>query len=326
LTTKRGINIGSLFIIDDAVRDKLNPDQEAFLGTIAQTIMRHMETVSDAEERRKVMRLSHGMNAFVEGKTTLAVEDMTHKIDRGTKIRAGSDDKAKPRSESSSSRNIKDSVSLVTQRNLGSNTSHKHEVIHLPLRVDPNGILSEHDSSQEDSDAGKNNRNVDTGHRMTFARAANILCDSLDVRDNGGVVFYDTTSRLRQAADATTADNPTERKIQRPAEIVSFSTSEESTGMGDPSEKVKSFNPIDESLLHGLLAKYPRGKLWSFDEDGSLSSSEEDIMSPRLRTESEVRRQSRATRKQIEATLLQKHFPGVRQLVFSGLWDAGYVY
>lgn len=159
---------------------------------------------------------------------------------------------------------------------------------------------------------------------MTFARAANILCDSLDVRDRGGVVFYDTTSRLKQAGDISTADDSTERKAQRPAEVVSFSTSEESLGLDNQCEKVKSFNPIDESLLHSLIAKYPRGKLWSFDEDGSLSSSEEDIMSPRPRTDSEDRRRSRASRRQIEATLLQKHFPGVRQLVFTGLWDAGY--
>lgn len=98
---------------------------------------------------------------------------------------------------------------------------------------------------------------------MTFARAANILCDSLDVRDRGGVVFYDTTSRLKQAGDISTADDSTERKAQRPAEVVSFSTSEESLGLDNQCEKVKSFNPIDESLLHSLIAKYPRGKLWS---------------------------------------------------------------
>ena len=161
---------------------------------------------------------------------------------------------------------------------------------------------------------------------MTFERAANILCESLDVREKGGVVFYDTTSRLRQATDTASPDNAAEHKAQRPATIVSFSTSEDPFGKVYKSDGIKSFNPIDENLLHSLLAKYRRGKLWSFDEDGCLSSSEEDIVSPRARTESEARRQSRAFRKQTEAVLLQKHFPGVRQLVFSGLWDAGYVW
>jgi len=76
LTTKKGINIGSLFIIDDVVRETLREDQEQFLGTIAQTIMKHMELASEAHERKKVMRLSMGMNAFVEGKSRLSAERM----------------------------------------------------------------------------------------------------------------------------------------------------------------------------------------------------------------------------------------------------------
>ena len=69
LTTKRGVNIGSLFILDDTVRPCLKPEQEEFLGTIAQIVMKHMEITSEAEERKKVMRMSMGLNAFVEGQS-----------------------------------------------------------------------------------------------------------------------------------------------------------------------------------------------------------------------------------------------------------------
>ena len=163
---------------------------------------------------------------------------------------------------------------------------------------------------------------------MTFARAANILCDSLDLQGRGGVVFFDTTSRLRQSTNSLpglpSADG-IERKSQRLAEIVSFSTTEEASGIGEQVEKVKSFNSVDENLLHSLLARYPRGKMWSYDQGGCLSSSEEEkeILSPREHSESEPRRQSRSTRKHLEAEILQKHFPGVRQLMLTGLWDAG---
>lgn len=60
LTTKKGVNIGSLFILDDVVRPPLSADQETFLGTIAQTVMKHIEITSEAEERKKVMRMSLG--------------------------------------------------------------------------------------------------------------------------------------------------------------------------------------------------------------------------------------------------------------------------
>ena len=119
MTTKRGINIGSIFIIDDVVRPPLSVDQEAFLGTISQTIMKHMETTSEAEERKKVLRLSHGMNAFVEGKKDLVLDDMIYKLGLGPKSRTGSDPKQDARSRSIVGRSSKDPVSLVTQRSAG---------------------------------------------------------------------------------------------------------------------------------------------------------------------------------------------------------------
>ena len=119
MTTKRGINIGSVFIIDDVVRPPLSVDQEAFLGIISQTIMKHMETTSEAEERKKVLRLSHGMNAFVEGKAKLVLDDKLYKLGLVPKSRAGSDPKQDARSRSIVGRSSKDPVSLVTQRSAG---------------------------------------------------------------------------------------------------------------------------------------------------------------------------------------------------------------
>ena len=94
-------------------------DQEAFLGTISQTIMRHMETTSEAEERKKVLRLSHGMNAFVEGKTKLVLDDTMHKLGLGPNSRTCSDPRQDARSRSIVGRSNKDPVSLVTQRAAG---------------------------------------------------------------------------------------------------------------------------------------------------------------------------------------------------------------
>ena len=288
LTTRAGVNIGSLFILDDVVRPRLSDDHEQFLATIAQTIMNHMEIAMEAEERRKVVRLALGMNAFVEGKSRLVLDDQAHKTGMTPIDRSSGEN------------------GMVKKRTNSGNKS-----------LSNNGPHSDHDSSQEDSDFGSTSKHVDTGHRMTFARAADILCDSLDVRDRGGVVYLDATSRRR-----TEVGDSHERNSQRPAEIVSYSASESDPGLGVQPPETKSFSPVHENLLHSLLARHPRGKLWSFDEDGSLSSSEEEPLSPRERTTSESSRQIRTNRKQIEAMLLQAHFPGVRQLIFSGLWDA----
>ena len=161
---------------------------------------------------------------------------------------------------------------------------------------------------------------MDSNPRMTFARAANILCETLDVRDHGGVVFFDTTSRLRTNSDLN------DRDPYQPAEILSYSTSEVEMGLGDDpgSHATQSFSPVDGILLRQLLSRYRRGQLWSFDEDGNLSSSEDDaVYPPVLASHIGNTQQTRTDRKQLEVSLLKKHFPGARQILFSGLWDAG---
>ena len=289
LTTEKGVNIGSLFILDDVVRPCLSNDQERFLATIARTVMKHMEITMEADEGKKVMRFSRGMNAFVEGKSrVIKNDDLTQRLGMVTKDRSKSEEgPTKKRTDSGSKSHISN-----------------------------NGLHSDQDSSQEDSDFGNTNKVVDTDHRTTFARAASILCESLDVRERGGVVFFDATSRHRKDNN-----DSHERTPQKPADIVSYATAESELGLGNQSSEVKSFKAVDETMLHSLLARYARGKLWSFDQDGSLSSSEEEALSPRVRTKSEGR-QIGANRKQVEGMMLQKHFPGVRQLIFSGLWDA----
>ena len=289
LTTKKGVNIGSLFILDDVVRPRLSNDHEQFLATIAQTVMKQLEITKEAEERKKVVRLSLGMNAFVEGKSRLVLDNLIHKMGMASKDSSNSDGGLRKKRSDSGNKSL----------------------------MSNNGPHSDQDSSQEDSDFGNTSRITDTNHRMTFVRAANILCESLDVRERGGVIYFDATSRHR-----TETSGSHEVKSQRPAEIISYSAPDLAAGLEDQSLETKSFKPVDENLLHSLLARYPRGKLWSFDQDGSLSSSEEEPLSPKELNKSEGGGSIRANRKQLEAMLLQKYFPGVRQLIFSGLWDA----
>ncbi|KAL8846899.1 MAG: hypothetical protein Q9221_008040 [Calogaya cf. arnoldii] len=118
LTTKNGVNIGSLFVLDTKVRPNLSPTQERFLGSIAATMMGHLEVNREAEERTKVLRMAKGLNAFVEGKSSFSTEEQP-------------DNKATAIDE----------------------------------------IESTH-------------TNVEGAHKITFSRAANLLSDSLDLREH----------------------------------------------------------------------------------------------------------------------------------------------
>jgi hypothetical protein len=109
----------------------------------------------------------------------------------------------------------------------------------------------------------------------------------------------------------------------RIVEVLGFSTSTAASIHGDEYPEVHSFLQFDEKSLHGFLRRYPRGKLWTFDQDGCISSSEEDgkvSLEARDVTRGQMKR--KRTRAQAEAAVLLKHFPGVRQLLFVPLWDA----
>ena len=60
LTTENEINIGSLFILDVVARPVLTAKLQAFLGSIAQVVVDHMEVFRESEERKKVMRILRG--------------------------------------------------------------------------------------------------------------------------------------------------------------------------------------------------------------------------------------------------------------------------
>lgn len=140
-------------------------------------------------------------------------------------------------------------------------------------------------------------------------------------------MFFDSTSRpgTQGTRNPATRSRPEsiDLKPYKPAEVISSSAVNAGMDLGNRAAEHGSFIPLDEGLLHEFLAKYPRGKMWTFSTDGTLSSSEEEGLSPKERRRSERTEEARATRKQMETAVLQRHFPGVRQLIFTGLWDAG---
>ena len=344
LTTKKGVNIGSLFIIDDKPQSSLSADQEEFLGTIATTVMKHMEINSEAEERKRAMRMSRGLNAFVEGKSHFDLEDYIfdtsvlnsrHKLERH-EIRQG-----KPHSSDSQEIPI-GSDHLPTKTEFSSNTTPSEDL----------------DDSQDEAEDVAARGGDDLDQRSTFVRAAKLLRESLDLRGQGGVVFLDTAIGFRGGEDssydnsAASNDNQTTKDVDedrlslpdestkvvfrhssfggaledhyhnKRADVISFSTSEGAVSPATKTSGTDSFSPLSEDLLQSFLQRYPRGKLWSFDEDGSLSSSEEDNALPRDRHKILDSRSNRSKTKRMEADLLQMHFPNVRQLLFAPLWDS----
>ncbi|KAG4034547.1 hypothetical protein MFRU_003g05060 [Monilinia fructicola] len=398
LITKRGIPIGSLFIVDSHTRPGLSKDEISFMGTMASTIMKHLELTREVEQHRRGMKMSRGLASFVEGRAELEEADMEAEDGEGTKIVGQFETDTGIRRQKSKSSSIKNSErSSATSLALGDGKEKAHvsSALRAPTQIegtngtseaspDPTGSMGgepldsesvpQHSSSggtatteQSPFDTCKTDTPDEefteaSALKSLFSRASNLIREAFEV--DGGAVFYDAqkgfTSDMMQGTnveysnftdsqtsgddDFQIAFNPRssishlpgggERAFTRSStmsptreiEILGFSTPEASSINGDAYPGTHSFLPFEEKSLHNFLRRYPRGKLWTFDSDGSMSSASDDEIFktyPFSMKQSRNRGRKKIARAEADGRFLANHFPGVRQLLFVPLWDAG---
>jgi signal transduction histidine kinase/CheY-like chemotaxis protein len=400
LVTKRGIPIGSLFVLDERARDGLSKDEIHFMGTMAGTIMRHLEMQREVEEHRRGMKMSRGLASFVEGRAQLLEAEINVEDEEGSTI-AGQfqvidiatapksptgeqfDAASQRGSVSSIERKEKEYSSAILQaeeaimessrrgeipaatESMGINSAES-----MPITISESSVRisqSEGITSSSKTESPEATEESEASVIKTlFSRAANLIREAFEV--DGGSVFYDaqkgvsreeereepietstTIEDLSSEESRSNSDCPQTEPIpypprarrgrqastssaggmyyrsspERTVEILGFSTPNAASIHGDEYPGPSAFLAFDEKALQGFLRRYPRGKLWTFDQDGCISSSEEDVKMPlKIRGSTPPQLKRTRARAQAEATVLLKHFPGVRQLLFVPLWDA----
>lgn len=317
LTTENGVNIGSLFVIDDRVRPELTEDQQDCLGTIARLVMQTMKLNSEAEERRRSFKMSQGLQSFQDGRDNTDLDESS--VDYDYFIRLGK--------ESSISRERIWSNGFSKQETKDqSSTSRLQEDSNPPSaqaapHTEPLGNTGKHSIEEREQTP-----------QSTFIRAANILRQSLGFPNDGGVVFMNSGSGSQQgrngaplsdseASDSEGEDIPktqtrqslghglvSPQRFSKPSDVISFSTAAIPLGGAkDVSKANKLFQPLPEKLLQHLLIRYPRGRMWSFDADGDLTG--EDFYGTSAKASAIQRQPSRIQKRQAEARLLSQYFP-----------------
>ncbi|KAJ6181156.1 hypothetical protein N7519_011617 [Penicillium mononematosum] len=179
----------------------------------------------------------------------------------------------------------------------------------------------------------------------TFGRAANLIRESIEVE---AVVFFNANFGSQEALvdnaksdtegssfescssgdEATFRSSPKRSSPDRdflgpeqatssgkatlnPCEILGFATSNASSVNGQLTEDNKI--ALSESFLGGLLHRYPRGKIFNFGEDGTVSSDDTgDGVIKRFLRRPGARRCSD----------LASTCPESRSIIFSPLWDS----
>ncbi len=328
ITTREGINIGSLAVMDTSPRPNgLTKAESLFLANSVRQIMLHLEINRQAIEGQRCRRMAEGLEAFIAGKR--AIQPQGHLLEKSIKRRS----KLLNGTEPSAADESKGQHAYLGEYKLHAERSNSLDSIEYEASTSGQSSDSDDGWTMADDDAESRS------HTKTFGRAANILRECFgDLGEDGAVTFVSISSRSgkspinmqrRRSVPFLPATKPANQVSQMDGEagdeearstasqssFMAYSTeSEPYMGEKDLEQKAQD---IDDEMLQSLMKRYPGGKLWSFDINSS-SSSEDDRAIPRP----PLRLRKRSRRKQMEMDVLRRAFPLALQVLYAPLWDA----
>ena len=333
ITTKEGVNIGSLAVMDTSPRpDGLTSSEENFLSATANQLMLYLDTNRQAIEGRRSRRMAAGLEAFIAGKKTM--QKLGHSSENHSRRRSKATYGVGLPSENDPPLSVGDPPSQTEQKFQPVRTNTLES---MDGEGSTSGLSSESDEPGQKSETDVESRS----HSKTFSRAANLLRECIgDLGEDGCVAFLSLRTRLgrnmkrRQSksfngATATTSLVEMDESIATPAQesqvlsgqspIIALST-QETPFITDKSaeDRIKT---IDDEMLRSLVKRYPGGRLWSLDINTASSSDDDrDSWGATANSSGHPRRKSR--RKQLELDALRAAFPSAGQVLFAPLWDA----
>lgn len=179
--------------------------------------------------------------------------------------------------------------------------------------------------------------------RNAYQRAAETLCRSLEI---DGVAILDASvgvfgglgessesaeaSSTRESDDSVSSSTSFYAKAKEPhapilkaCPVLGCAQTMRYNETNSKSSDIK----ITESMLRDLLRRYPKGKVWLYDEDGTTYSEDEESAddsrsSGFVKSKAPHRMGSQSLRKpQNDSTDLQRAFPGARCIAIHGIYD-----
>jgi hypothetical protein len=328
IITDKGIPIGSLFVVDEKVRAGLGDDEIEFLGTMSKTIMKHLEMNREAAQRKRALKMSEGLSRFVEemtdsnrNKGKRQVKSFRSSIHKDDSLRQSLSTRSKQPGHSIE--NTPPGSQSEQRASCSSSMTSYESTDSEPPEVEPEELANTELSND------------------IYKRATEILRESLDLE---GVLLYDGAvgfltshrkasisendpSSLTKAARTFTSTyydgfSKEEEIVPGMATILGHSTADQEAA-GDSFElETQPYASIEESALQYFFHQFPRGKLWSLDDKGLISSSDEEPSKRRRKFRNPRNGSSSSRREAFEFAVLRRLFPGARQILFAALRDA----
>jgi signal transduction histidine kinase/CheY-like chemotaxis protein len=324
LTTETNINIGCFFLLDTKPHNGLTQEERETLGSISILIMNFLKVSRQASEGRRAARLSRGLSCFVEGSSSFV--DSIHPSYAGSGAALPSTPPSSAQRANHLSVGSSNSLDVPLKRTY-SNDAQSFSTV-SDLRPDNGGSSSPPTALPEwwSGSQRKDLNGLDQSHGncWAFRRAANLLRESLELEDDGGVVFLEVGNAPATDYDSGSDYSPENASL---ASVLAMSTTEEPFAPGPGSAMVSPAANLDSSFLQQLIRRYPKGKLWSFHRDGMLSSSDDEKTNSaskcrsRAVTTPELAKSGQKKWKSLENSMLNLHFPNATQVIFVPLWN-----
>jgi signal transduction histidine kinase len=359
IRTRRGINIGVFCILDNKPRESLDETSIQVMRDASWSILGQLELSRSGDDRRPGARMVRGLGSYVEGKATMSgwQSSFTHDFDPDAKTEEGSLNKK--------------------QQNLQAQQEHAADVADGEQNPDADTFVLEspylNRPSSSFNSQKKTPQPVETGDESRqqqlnkiFSRAANILRESIEVE---GVVFLDASigsfagrvrsgsvrresqTQGRSSSSSSSSSSSIDRghvSISSPrgsgdsqvkgatCPVLGFSTSMSSSINGERSS-ARSRN-VPERQLQKLLRRYPKGKIFNFDSQGVMASSDttsedsamvafqarkaQDLQEEQNGTTRKPRKAKDPYSQRNEGLAIRDLFPGARSVAFLPLWDS----
>ncbi|PPJ50781.1 hypothetical protein CBER1_07460 [Cercospora berteroae] len=325
LTTPTGVRIGVYAVMDDQPRDGLSDVEKDFMKEMAILTMNHLGMIHAQAELARHSRMLAGLGTFVQKGPPPAprpklTDSSAHSSESaitgrpksapGVPLGSRSDAKWRERRSHEDLRNtdVHDYVSDGEQ-----DTADRRSMSQAQRKLE----------TQRDKDPA-------TGAKTTLQRAADIIQRAIDA---DGVLFLDAassgpdgtgscqgsgTDTGNTGSDVGSDDSLGKVKNDMCRRLGS------STRKGDT--EVQAPMQMSGKFLNGLLRNYPEGKIWTFNSDGEVSSTEssssDDASTKKEQTvPCSKGRKSNRTRKSGEAAEILRLFPGARAVCTVGMWD-----
>ncbi|KAJ4379242.1 hypothetical protein N0V86_005287 [Didymella sp. IMI 355093] len=284
LRTSRGINIGSIYILDSKLRPALTLSEKSFLGIMADNVIQHIEMSRDKKDCQRTFRMNECLSAYVDPVS----KDPKHR-----------------RRYSDHGESIDPDLNAESRRTADG-----------PARIDV--ITRAAELLREAMDVEEGGGGVlflDTALATTPSQEVDqpVVSHELECQERS-----ENSQDGLDSATATSSNTRSSPGIRRKrngiTETLAHTYQPVDTLLDQP-----EFEPFTPEELLNFIKRYSRGRLFTFDRQGQeLSDSPENESLHNGRPRQKRRRQSSTT----DAAKLHAHFPRARQIIFTPIWDS----